>query len=685
MSRSDGNPSNYINRELSWIDFNERVLALAADSRVPLLERVKFLAIFASNLDEFYMVRVAGLKRQVAAGVTGTSSDGLTSREQLDAIAQKVAPLVQRHAELFGEAIGELAAAGIKVARWEQLDDVQHKELRELFEQQIFPIVTPLAVDPAHPFPYISSLSLNLAVLVRDPESAQTHFARIKVPPLLPRFIELSGEPVFVPLEDVIAANLDKLFVGMEVVEHHAFRVTRNADLEVDDDGAEDLLAALEEELRKRRFSPAVRLEIAEEMPERILDLLMRELQVEERQVQRLPGPLDLSGLWDLHELDRPDLKDEPFVPSTHPALAAPNDTSADIFSALRENDVLVHHPYDSFVSSVERFIEQAAGDPQVHAIKQTLYRTSGGSPIVASLARAAQSGKQVVVLVEIKARFDELANIEWARTLERAGCHVLYGIVGLKTHCKLCLVVRKEGGSLRRYVHLGTGNYNTTTARLYEDLGLLTSNDQLGADVGDLFNHLTGYTQQTSFRRLIAAPDHLRDRVIGMIGRERHVAENEGEARITIKVNSLVDEDVIEALYRASQAGVKIDLIVRSVCSLKPGIPGLSEGIQVRSILGRFLEHSRILRFENGGTPEFYIGSADLMRRNLDGRIEVLVHVEGAALEAQLDEMLEDYLHPNAACWLLMPDGTWKRRNSDGDPGFDVQQRFTSRSNRSD
>ncbi|MGH2736041.1 MAG: polyphosphate kinase 1, partial [Actinomycetota bacterium] len=512
------------------------------------------------------------------------------------AIAQKVRPLVYRQARLFlDEVLPALGEAGVEVVRWKDLEERQRKELDDVFRDQIFPVLTPLAVDPGHPFPYISNLSLNLAVLVRDPLHDRTHFARVKVPPLLPRFWALEEDGVFVPIEDVIAANLDQLFAGMEVVEQHAFRVTRNADLEVNDDGAEDLLLALEEELRKRRFSPAVRLEVEDSMPRRVLELLTKELEVTEDDVHALPGPLDLSGLWDLYGIDRPDLKDHPYQPATPPDLVYGEELTGDLFQVLRTKDVLVHHPYESFASSVEQLVEQAARDPDVLAIKQTLYRTSGDSPIVNALIDAAEAGKQVVVLVEIKARFDERANIQWARTLEQAGCHVVYGLVGLKTHAKLCLVVRQEGSGLRRYVHVGTGNYNPKTARLYEDIGLLTSDWELGSEVSDLFNYLTGYSRRTHYKWLIVAPHGMREQVISLIEREVKVSSPERPGYIVFKVNSLVDEAIIESLYAASQAGVGIDILVRGICSLRPGITGLSENIRVRSILGRFLEHSRL------------------------------------------------------------------------------------------
>lgn len=670
----------FINRELSWLDFNVRVLALAGDPQVPLLERAKFLAIFASNLDEFYMVRVAGLMRQLEAGVSRPSPDGLSPKEQLKRISDKALPLVERHAQIFLEdVLPALNDKDIHVKRWGDLDDVQRKELDELFRDRIFPVVTPLAVDPSHPFPYISNLSLSLAVLVSEPGSSETRFARVKVPALLPRFVELSPEALFVPLEDVIAANLGKLFPGMDVLEHHAFRVTRNADLDLDDDGAEDLLQALEEELRKSlRSSPAVRLECEEGMPDRILGLLMRELEISRDDVHTLPGPLDLSGLWDLYTLDRPDLKDDPFKPTTPPELSTPDDSPADVLAVMRRGDLLLHHPYQSFATSVQRFVEQAAHDPDVLAIKQTLYRTEGQSAIVDALAEAAQAGKQVLVLVEVKARFDEQANIEWARMLERAGCHVVYGVVGLKTHCKLCLVVRQESNGLRRYMHLGTGNYNAGTARLYEDIGLLTANDSMGADVSDLFNYLTGYSRQTRYRRLVVAPHGLRGRIRSLVQREIKRVSTGSAGRIVIKCNSVVDPQMIDDLYAASQAGVEIDLIVRGICALRPGVPGMSDNIRVRSILGRFLEHSRIFCFGDDGEGDYYIGSADLMQRNLDRRVEALISIDAQPLKETLGSLLELLLEPSIHRWDLFPDGTWVR--AQGDDLRDVQKELMAR-----
>ena len=539
-----------------------------------------------------------------------------------------------------------------------------------MFSTRIFPVLTPLAVDPGHPFPYISNLSLNLAIRVEDPDTHLIHFARVKIPPLLGRFV--SPEPgIFVPLEDVIAAGLGRLFPGMRVLERHVFRVTRNADLEVDDDGAEDLLEALEEEIRRRRTSPAVRLEIEEGMPPEMRNLLARELQVGSADIYTLPGPLHLAGLAELQELDRPDLKDPPFQGRTPSRLAATDLGEGDIFATLRAGDLLVQHPYDSFGTTVERLIEQAADDPNVLAIKQTLYRTSGESPIVEALVEAAQAGKQVVVLVEIKARFDEVANIAWARTLENAGCHVMYGMLGLKTHSKLCLVVREEEGEIRRYVHVGTGNYNPTTARVYEDIGLLTADPEVGAEVSSLFNYLTGYARHPEYEHLIVAPQMLRTRMIELIRREAELSTPESPGYIGIKVNNLVDEGIVDALYQASNRGVQIDLVVRAISSLRPGVPGMSESIRVKSIVGRFLEHSRIFLFRNGGEPEVYIGSADLMHRNLDRRVEVLVRVDDPPARQQCIDILRLALSDNVAAWQLQSDGSWQA--PERDPGTEI------------
>ncbi|NYI86991.1 polyphosphate kinase [Amycolatopsis endophytica] len=659
----------YFNRELSWQDFNARVLALAEDASQPLLERAKFLAIFASNLDEFYMVRVAGLKRRDETGLPVRSADGLTPREQLAYIAKRNQDLVERHTAAFEEHVRpELAKQDISIVCWADLDPAEQARLSDYFTEQIFPVLTPLAVDPAHPFPYISGLSLNLAVTVRDPDLGTERFARVKVPNNVPRLIRVEQQretrvATFLPLEELIAAHLGELFTGMEVTEHHVFRVTRNADVDVDEDRDEDLLQALERELAQRRFGPPVRLEVANDMSEHVLDLLLRELEVDPHDVVEVPGLLDLTCLTQLSSLDRKELKDRPFVPATHPAFGE-HETPKSVFATLREGDVLVHHPYDSFSTSVQRFIEQAAGDDKVLAIKQTLYRTSGDSPIVNALIDAAEAGKQVVALVEIKARFDEEANITWARTLERAGVHVVYGLVGLKTHCKVAMVVRQEGATIRRYCHLGTGNYNPKTARLYEDVGLLTADPDIGADVTDLFNVLTGYSRQDTYRNILTSPAGIRRGILRLIDEEiehRHAGE---EAHIRLKCNSLVDEQIIDALYRASREGVPVEIVVRGICALKPGVPGLSENISVRSILGRFLEHSRIFHFLAGRT--YWIGSADMMHRNLDRRIEAMVQVKDPKLTAQLDEILDSALDPATRCWVLTDSGEWQPSPAD-------------------
>ncbi|MDT7657256.1 MAG: polyphosphate kinase, partial [Pseudonocardiales bacterium] len=609
----------YLNRELSWLDFNARVLALAEDTSQPLLERAKFLAIFASNLDEFFMVRVAGLKRRDETGLAVRSADGLTPREQLARIAERSQALAERHARVFQDSVQpELEEQGVHLIRWRDLTDTQSKALSQYFFEQVFPVLTPLAVDPAHPFPYISGLSLNLAVTVRDPQSQIERFARVKVPNNVPRLVPViseQGNDVFLPVEDLIAANLGELFTGMEVAEHHAFRVTRNADLDVEEDRDEDLLQALERELARRRFGPPVRLEVTDTMSEHVLELLLRELDVDPHDVMVVPGLLDLTMLWRVYGVDRPELKDAPFVPATHPAFAE-GETPKSVFATLRQGDVLVHHPYDSFSTSVQRFIEQAASDPSVLAIKQTLYRTSGDSPIVDALVSAAEANKQVVALVELKARFDEKANIRWARELEKAGVHVVYGLIGLKTHCKTSMVVRQEGSRIRRYCHVGTGNYNPKTARLYEDLGVLTADPTVGADVADLFNALTGYSRENGYRSLLVAPAGVRSGIIERIEREAGYARAGRAGHVQMKVNHLVDEQVIDALYRASMDGVQIDLVVRTNCSLRPGVPGLSDNIRVRSIVGRFLEHSRVLCFAGDGNPEYWLGSADMMHR---------------------------------------------------------------------
>lgn len=657
----------YLNRELSWLDFNARVLALAADPSLPLLERAKFLAIFSSNLDEFYMVRVAGLKRRDEMGLSVRSADGLSPREQLRRIGERTQQLASRHAQVFLESVRPaLAERGIVIVTWNDLDERERERLSTYFHEQVFPVLTPLAVDPAHPFPFVSGLSLNLAITVRQPDDGTQHFARIKVPDNVDRFVELpprqsedgtAGPIRFLPLETLIAVFLPVLFPGLEIVEQHAFRITRNADFEVAEDRDEDLLQALERELARRRFGSPVRLEVAGDMTENMLELLLRELEVHPGDVIEVPGLLDLSSLWQIYGVDRPDLKDRPFVPATPPAFGE-RETPKSIFSTLRDGDVLVHHPYDSFSTTVQRFIEQAAADPNVLAIKQTLYRTSGDSPIVNALIDAAEAGKQVVALVEIKARFDEQANIKWARTLEQAGVHVVYGLIGLKTHCKTALVVRREGSTIRRYCHIGTGNYNPKTARLYEDVGLLTASPEVGADLTDLFNSLTGYSRKESYRNLLVAPYGVRRGIIERIEREIAATQDGANGRIRLKANALVDEQVIDSLYRASQAGVRVEVVVRGICALKPGVPGFSENIVVRSILGRFLEHSRIIHFN--AINEFWIGSADMMHRNLDRRVEVMAQVKDSRLTAQLDDIFESAMDPATRCWELRADGHW-------------------------
>jgi polyphosphate kinase len=666
-------PRRFLNRELSVLDFNQRVLALAEDASLPLLERAKFLAIFSQNLDQFFQVRVAGLQAQADAEVGSLSPDGQTPREQLAAIQSRVLELVAVAQELFlKDLVPALGAVGIRFSDWSDLDDADRRQLSRRFEEQIFPVLTPLLVDPAHPFPYISNLSLNLAVVLRDPASGAHHFARVKVPSILPRFLVPPDGDCFVPIEQVIAAHLETLFPGTHVVAHYPFRVTRDANLSIEE-GAEDLLEAIESGLRRRqRMNAVVRLEIDASISRHVRELLTEELEPDV--VHSVKGPLDLGGLWKIHALDRPELKDRPFAPVTPPRLVGDfGDGAPSLFDVLREGDLLVHHPYESFDSSFGRFLAQAAADPAVLAIKLTLYRTSGAqNSIVRNLIRAAEEDKQVVVLVELKARFDEETNIDWARTLERAGIHVVYGLVGLKTHAKIALVVRQEEGGIRRYCHVGTGNYHPGTARLYEDLGLFSADPELGADLTQLFNHLTGFSRPQRYRKLLVAPSGLRAGILEEI--EEEIAARDG--RIVCKLNSLADPEIIDALYRASQRGVEIDLVVRGVCCLRPGAPGLSERIRVRSILGRFLEHSRIYRF---GTParglRHWFGSADLMPRNLDQRVETLVRVDDPALAARLEEILAVNLAPDALAWELGPDGGWTR--VPGPTGSSTQERF--------
>ena len=667
-----------------WMAFNRRVLDLAADDeRVPLIERAKFLAIFSSNLDEFFMVRVAGLKRRIDAGVAVPTVTGQMPRDLHESILERTHELVAEQARIFNDDVRPgLVSEGIHIVRWVDLGDEEKTRMRALFAERIFPVLTPLAVDPSHPFPYIRGLSINLAVMLRNPTTGLQQFARIKVPSVLPRLVSL-GQGRFLPLEEVISRHLDQVFTGMDVLQHTTFRVTRNEDLEVEEDDAENLLFALEKELLRRNVGrPPVRLEVQDDIQDDMLDLLVRELGIHDNEVFRLPAPLDLTGLFSLADVDRDDLKYPNFLPITHPHLAEVETSQpADMFAAIRRRDVLVQHPYDSFATSVQRFIEQAAADPQVLAIKQTLYRTSGDSPIIDALVEAAEAGKQVLAVVEIKARFDEQANIAWARVLERAGVHVVYGMVGLKTHCKLSMVIRDEGDGLRRYAHVGTGNYNPKTARQYEDFGLLTSNPIITDDVARLFNHLSGMTAEKRYRRLLVAPEGIRNGIIDAINHEMANKEAGRPARVRIKVNSIVDERIIDALYRASHAGVPVDLWVRGICAIKPGIPGLSENIRVRSILGRFLEHSRIFWFENGGSPIVAIGSADLMHRNLDRRVESLVGLSNRTHVAEIDDLFNLAFDENTVSWQLTGD-TWTQvsRDSEGNPLTDLQEELIRR-----
>jgi polyphosphate kinase len=663
----------FLNRELSWLDFNEHVLAFAERRSLPVLERAKFLAIFSVNLDEFFQVRVGSLKMQLEAGIAGTSSAEETTQEKLNAINVRANELLARRSVVFAnEVVPDLAEAGIRLSNWDELDADDRAYLDAMFDEQLFPILTPLAVDPAHPFPYISNLSLNLAVVVRAPGELTKRIARVKVPPLLPRFVVLPDGERFVPLEQLIARRLSALFPGMEIVENFPFHVTRNADYDIDLDGAEDMIAAVESVLRRRRRSPiVVRLEVDSSMSEEALSLLVRELRLEESDVYRVEGLLGLSGLFSIAALDRPELKFEPWTSVTQPRLASIEDSGPpDLFAVFREGDVLVHHPYESFETSVEAFLLQAARDPSVLAIKQTLYRTSAAeSRIMEALLRAAGEGKQVVCIVELKARFDEEANIGWAQELEDAGVHVVYGVVGLKTHAKLCLAVRNENGKIRRYAHIGTGNYNPETAHSYEDLGLFTADPEVTADVSDAFNLLTGYSRQQEFRTLLVAPIGMRAGLLELIR-----AEATPEGRITMKLNSLVDQVLIDALYEASQAGAEIELIVRSICCLRPEEPGLSETIRVRSIIGRYLEHSRVYRFGSGPEATYLFGSADLMPRNLDRRMEVLAPIRDPSLRVRIDEMLELLVADEVLAWQLAADGSWRPPDAAGTRNVQIQ-----------
>jgi polyphosphate kinase len=668
-------PGRYLDREESWLRFNQRVLELAEDEAIPLLERVRFLAIFASNLDEFFMVRVAGRIRRMAAGLPVEHASGRQPTQILENTLETARELSVRHAECFSESVlPALVQEGIEILRWKELTQAEQEAMQRLFRERIYPVLTPLVVDPAHPFPYISGLSLSLAVMIADPTTGSSMFARVKVPPLLPRFLTVAPYR-FVPIEDVIAAHLPQLFAGLDVIEQHVFRVTRTRDLEIDEDVTEDLLKSMERELTRRRFEQAVRLEVEESMSSDVLDRLVTELGIDTRAVYRLQGPLDLSGLNAIADLDLRLLKYPAFVPSD---TVLPADTS--IFAAITERDVLVHHPYDSFAASTQRLVVSAAADPRVLAIKHTLYRTSGDSEIVDALIDAAEAGKQVVVVVEIKARFDERANIAWARKLEEAGCHVVYGFVGLKTHCKMILVVREEAdGSLRRFCHIGTGNYHPKTARLYEDFGLLTADTTVGEDITDLFNHLTGYSRPSQYRRLLVAPEGIRSGLVRQINVQAERARRGEPARIQMKCNAIIDEVIIDSLYRASQAGVPIDLWIRGICGVRPGMAGVSETIRVRSVLGRFLEHSRVYAFGTDQDPdgEVWLGSADLMHRNLDRRVELLVRVTDPAQRAELRGLIDMAMDDTTATWWLDADGSWTRHHLDasGAPLNDVQE----------
>ena len=684
---SDGNfgPERFLDRELSWLAFNQRVLELAEDPDMHLLDRCNFASIFASNLDEFFMVRVASLKRRIATGLAVATPAGLTPQQQLLEMSQSAHQLQARHARLFHDVLEPaLAQNGIHIQKWAELSGEEKADFKTYFQNQIFPVLTPLAVDPAHPFPYISGLSLNLAVVLLNPETKAEHFARVKVPPLLPRFVRVPGnsgvsDARFVALEEIIGEFLALLFPGMEVLQHHTFRVTRNEDLEVDEDEGENLLIALEKELLRRRFGPPVRLEVADDINPQVLELLISELDIEAQDVYHLPAPLDLKGLAEIAFMKRPELHYPAHKVVTNRFLQAGDDEVADIFSVLREREVLLHHPYESFTTSVQAFLEQAAADPNVLAIKQTLYRTSGDSPIVDALIQAAQAGKQVLALVEIKARFDEQNNIAWARKLEQAGVHVVYGIVGLKTHCKLSLVIRQEGNVLRRYCHVGTGNYNPKTARFYEDYGLLTAREQVGEDLTKLFNRLSGFAPDSSFKALLVSPNGVRDGLTARVHREIEHHRAGKPALIRVKVNSLVDEQIVDTLYEASQAGVPVEVLVRGMCALRPGVPGLSENIKVRSVLGRYLEHSRIFSFAGGGDPAVFIGSADMMHRNLDRRVEALVRIIAPDQIKELNTVFDLAMSDAVASWHLNQDGSWTRfyQAADGSPLMDVQDKF--------
>ena len=681
---SSPDPSHFFNRELSWLDFNQRVLELAEDESVPLLERVKFCAIFASNLDEFFMVRVAGLWDQVDAGIDARGPDGLSPREQIQAIRSRSLELDRRLTDVFNRRLKPaLLGNGIRVATLDELNGTERAELDRIFDAQVFPTLTPLVIGLGRPFPYISNLSLSIAVLLRDNETSTRVLSRIKVPKeLLGRFVELTGEGerILVPLEEVIAGNLDQLFPGVEVLDYGYFRVTRDADFTVSDE-ADDLLEAVQEEVRRRRFGEVVRLEVAETMNPELKELLVELLRLQENEVFEAGGLLDLTDLWDVVKLPGfPELRDEPWSPVTQPRLQGEDDDPADIFAAIRQQDVLVHHPYDSFATSVERFVAQAVNDPDVLAIKQTVYRTSDDSPLVSALIKASERGKQVVCMLELKARFDEEANIEWAKRLEEVGVHVVYGIPGLKTHIKAMLVVRREGDHVRNYVHIGTGNYHSTTARLYTDFGLFTADPEIGADVAEMFNVLTGYSRPADYRKVLVSPHSMRSSILEEIDATIEAHRNGREAKILMKMNSLVDRTCIEALYEASQAGIEVEINVRGICCLRPGVPGLSENIRVVSVVGRFLEHSRVYAFQRGEGWDVYIGSADLMPRNLDSRVELVTPVEDEIARGQILDVMDGCLADNTNSWVLDSSGNWSRLDPEGGDRRNVQEELMER-----
>ena len=669
-----------IDRELSWLAFNERVLELAEDATNPLLERCRYLAIFSSNLDDFFMIRVASVKRKLGSGVTKKNTAGFTPHELMAEISKKTQELIARQTKCFQtDILPKLAQNGIEITDWDSLTNDEKDYINKIFTNRIFPVLTPLAVDPSHPFPYISGLSLNLAVLVKQPETNEELFARVKVPASLPRFIETAefASTRFIPLEKVIIANLHQLFPGMEIEDYYTFRITRNADLELEEDESDNLLESMEQELLRRKFGPPVRLEVASDIGSELLNRLKVELSIREEDISRYKEPLDLTGLNRIADLDRPELKFVPFRNQVAREFREVDpDSNEEFFAAIRRNEILLHHPYDSFNSSVVRFLEAAATDPNVLAIKQTLYRTSGDSPIVNALIEAAEAGKQVLAVIEIRARFDEQANVRWARKLEDVGVHVVYGLVGFKTHAKLSLVVREEGNTVRRYSHVGTGNYNPKTARMYEDLGILSADDQLGEDLNKLFNQLSGFAPQYSYNRLLVAPRTIRSGLLEKINREIENKKAGKHAFIRLKLNSLLDEEFVEALYRASIAGVEIDLVIRGICSLMPGIPGISENIRVRSVLGRFLEHSRIFHFANGGEDEIYIGSADLMERNLNRRVESLVQITKPEHKKDLIKVFDLYVSSTTSGWHLLPSGKWLKvdKAPDGSQLNDLQ-----------